>query len=139
MAKIRHLAMFTTDPEKLVKFYEDVFDMKVVLRRDTGAIYMTDGYINLAVLKNKGNQNSGLNHFGFQVDDMAETIQKLEDAGGLVASLAAHNSPYAEQRTIDPDGNTFDLSVHGFLTQEFQEDRGDEQPAPARAKEPADA
>ena len=137
MAKIRHLAMFTTDPEKLVKFYEDVFDMKVVLRRDTGAIYMTDGYINLAVLKNKGNQNSGLNHFGFQVEDMDATIEKLEAAGGLVAPLAAHNPPYAEKRTIDPDGNTFDLSVHGYLTEEFQEERGEKQPA--RAKETADA
>ena len=35
MARIRHLGMKTLNPEKLAKFYEEVFDMKVILRRES--------------------------------------------------------------------------------------------------------
>ena len=36
MAKIRHLAIMTVDPEKLAKFYVDVFDMQIINRSETG-------------------------------------------------------------------------------------------------------
>ena len=29
MAKIKHIAMVTLDPERLAKFYQEVFDMKL--------------------------------------------------------------------------------------------------------------
>ncbi len=58
MAKpqIRHLAIMTVDPEKLAKFYEQVFEMQRIPRAGAGgskAIYMTDGYITLALLHNR--------------------------------------------------------------------------------------
>ena len=53
MARIRHLAIVTEDREKLVKFYTTAFDMKVV--EGVGpAIYLTDGYINLAIIRRTG-------------------------------------------------------------------------------------
>ena len=54
MSKIRHLAIKTKSPERLAKFYEQVFDMKVILTEKSGAIYMSDGYLTLAILKNRG-------------------------------------------------------------------------------------
>src|SRR5919107_1832251 len=73
MAKIRHLAIKTKSPQRLAKFYEQVFDMKVILTEKSGAIYMSDGYLTLAILKNRGDYTpSGINHFGFQVDDIED-------------------------------------------------------------------
>jgi catechol 2,3-dioxygenase-like lactoylglutathione lyase family enzyme len=123
MSKIRHLAIKTKDPKRLAKFYADVFDMKVLLTEESGAIYMSDGYITLAILKNRGDYTpSGINHFGFQVDDMDEIERRLaafeEPLTGRPATRA-----YAERRAMDPDGNLFDVSVHGYDKVEFEADR----------------
>jgi catechol-2,3-dioxygenase len=50
MAKIKHLAIKTRDPNELATFYENTLGLEVVLRRETGAVYMTDGYLSLALL-----------------------------------------------------------------------------------------
>src|SRR5215470_12153832 len=56
MPKIRHLAVICMDPEKLAQFYCDVFEMKVVARstrNGQGNVFLTDGYMNLALLSQK--------------------------------------------------------------------------------------
>lgn len=132
MAKIRHLAIKAQDPERLVRFYENTFDMEVILRRETGAIYMTDGYMNVAVLPLKEGDRAGIDHFGFQVDDLEGIFGKLRQEGIEPPTPGAHNPPYAEVRGYDPEGNGFDLTVHGFDREEYQEER-------TKAKAPADA
>ena len=123
MAKIRHLAIKTKDPQKLSKFYEQVFDMKVILTEKSGAIYMSDGYLTLAILKNRGDYTpSGINHFGFQVDDIEETEKRLQAFDEPLTGRPATRA-YAEYRAMDPDGNLFDVSVHGYDTVETADDR----------------
>ena len=41
---IRHIAIKTADPEKLGKFYADVFDMDIILRSEDGAggVFVSD-------------------------------------------------------------------------------------------------
>ena len=56
MAKLRHIAVHTPDPEKTAEFYKRVFDMAEVGRTDSPiakGIYLSDGTINLAVLRFK--------------------------------------------------------------------------------------
>ena len=132
MAKIRHLAIKAEDPERLVGFYEHTFDMEVILRRETGAIYMTDGYMNVAILPVKEGDRPGIDHFGFQVDDLEDIFGKLKEEGIEPPTPGAHNPPYAEVRGYDPEGNGFDLTVHGFDREEYREER-------AKPKVPADA
>jgi catechol 2,3-dioxygenase-like lactoylglutathione lyase family enzyme len=117
--KIKHLAIMTLDPERLAKFYEETFEMT----RLTGvkgvpgstAVYMTDGYITLALLPNKADgKPSGLNHFGFHVEDQAQIAQKLVKGGVKAPAQRPADRPYAETRATDPDGNNFDISVAGF-------------------------
>lgn len=132
MAKIRHLAIKAQDPERLVRFYENTFDMEVILRRETGAIYMTDGYMNVAILPLKEGDRAGIDHFGFQVDDLEAIFGKLKQEGIEPPTPGAHNPPYAEVRGYDPEGNGFDLTVHGFDREEYQEQR-------AKVTAPADA
>ncbi len=123
MAKIRHLAIKTLDPEKMATFYEEVFGLKVLNRDETGAIYMSDGYLTLALLRNRGDAPSGLNHFGFTIEDTDETSKKLVKAGVAAPTRRPAIRPYAEHRATDPDGNPFDLSVHGFDDEEYRSER----------------
>ena len=73
MAKIRHIAVKVEDQEKTAEFYKQTFGMTEAWRgpvREDGrrAIYLTDGYINMAVLPARGGRE-GIDHFGFQVED----------------------------------------------------------------------
>jgi catechol 2,3-dioxygenase-like lactoylglutathione lyase family enzyme len=123
MAKIRHLAIKTKSPERLAAFYEDVFGMTRIRSEKGGAIYMSDGYLTLALLRNRGEATpSGVNHFGFQVDDIKDIEEKLQKFEEPLTERPG-NRPYAEYRAMDPDGNLFDVSVHGYEEAEFKSDR----------------
>jgi predicted enzyme related to lactoylglutathione lyase len=120
--KIRHLAIITLDPEQLAKFYEQTFEMtRLPAKGASGskAIYMTDGYITLALLENKADgKPTGLNHFGWQVDDQDEITGRLLKSGVKGPAKRPADRPYAETRATDPDGNNFDISVKGFGSEE---------------------
>ncbi len=128
MARLRHFAIVVRDLEKAADFYEQVFDLKRVGREDLemgSGIYLSDGVINLALLKYKGERGSGLanadtfvgaHHFGFQVDDLAEAQRRIEAAGGtfffdLGSDAEKENF---ERKFKDPDGIIFDISKKGW-------------------------
>lgn len=128
MSKIRHLAIKTKDPKRLEKFYTEVFDMKTIHREEGGAIYMSDGYLTLALLRNRGDAApNGINHFGFDVEDGEEIEARLAKYDEPM-TVRPSNRPFAEHRAMDPDGNLFDISVHGYNQVEFREDRKQRQP-----------
>ena len=123
MAKIRHIAIKTKSPAKLAKFYEEVFGLKAIHTDETGAIYLSDGYLTVALLRNRGEATpSGINHFGFQVDNLEDIEQKLQ-AFEEPLNKRPSNRPFAEYRAMDPDGNLFDVSVHGYDHPELEADR----------------
>jgi catechol 2,3-dioxygenase-like lactoylglutathione lyase family enzyme len=123
MARIRHLAIKTKSPERLAAFYEEVFGMKRIRSEKGGAIYMHDGYLTLALLRNRGEATpSGINHFGFQVENIKDIENRLKTFEEPLTQRPA-NRPYAEYRAMDPDGNLFDVSVHGYEEAEFQAER----------------
>lgn len=49
----------------------------------------------------------------------------MENFGADRPGVRPANRPYAETRGADPDGNNFDLSVHGFQTVEYKKERTD--------------
>jgi predicted enzyme related to lactoylglutathione lyase len=128
MARLRHFAVCVGDLEKSANFYEQVFGLKRVGEEviDIGsAIYMSDGVINLALLNfasTKGNDlkspigHVGANHFGFQVDDLTETQNKIEALGGkFFFDLGDTRKGNFERKFKDPDGVVFDISEHGWV------------------------
>ena len=128
MARLRHFAVCVGDLDKSANFYEHVFGLKRVGQEtiDIGsAIYMSDGVINLALLNfssTKGNDlkspvgHVGANHFGFQVDDLAETQKKIEAMGGkFFFDLGDARKGNFERKFKDPDGVVFDISEHGWV------------------------
>jgi len=129
MARLRHFAVCVNDLDKAAKFYESVFDLKRIDREDLdigSAIYMSDGVINLALLKYYGERGSGLgdaksfvgaHHFGFQVDDIAAAQKRIEAAGGTFFFDLGDDPEKAnfERKFKDPDGIIFDISRKGWL------------------------
>jgi catechol 2,3-dioxygenase-like lactoylglutathione lyase family enzyme len=121
--KIRHLAIKSPNPQKLAAFYQDAFDMEVLLS-EGGAVYLTDGYITLALLQSRpAEAPPGLNHFGFAVNDSDAISDKLEEHGLPEPTVRPSNRPYAEMRGMDLDGNLYDISVHGYQDQEYLPER----------------
>jgi catechol 2,3-dioxygenase-like lactoylglutathione lyase family enzyme len=118
--KIRHIAAVTRNPYKLAEFYKKVFDMDIVLSGKTATGYdyamVSDGYLTMALLPHclTAEMAVGINHFGFQIDDQAEIEERLVATGAEAPAQRPSDRPYAEKRACDPDGNQFDLSVHGF-------------------------
>jgi lactoylglutathione lyase len=119
MAKIRHIAIKVEDQEKAATFYKETFGMTEAWRgpvRDDGkrAIYLTDGYINMAVLPARGGRE-GIDHFGFQVEDMDGTLKTAGVAGAQGdATKKPRDGRFAEVGVHDPSGQSVDVSVHGW-------------------------
>jgi predicted enzyme related to lactoylglutathione lyase len=116
--RIRHLAIYTIHTDRLADFYVRVFDMEITRRAGPigqGPVFLSDGYLNLAILPHsaKGETAVGLNHFGFEVESIAEVTERLATAG-VAPPVARPAGRYAEFRATDPCGNMFDLSEHGF-------------------------
>ena len=124
MARIKHVAIKCEDQEKTADFYKQTFGLTEVWRgpvRDDGnrAIYLSDGHINLAILPARGGRE-GIDHFGFQVDDMEQTLRA---AGGAGANGDTEKKPrdgrFAEMGVHDPAGTAVDVSTKGWkLTRE---------------------
>jgi catechol 2,3-dioxygenase-like lactoylglutathione lyase family enzyme len=127
-ARLRHFAVVVGDLEKSARFYEGVFGLKRVGQETldfAAAIYLSDGVINLALLNYFGKRGSGLDdakkyigahHFGFQVDDLAETQKKIEALGGKFFFDLGNDAEKEnfERKFKDPDGVIFDISKKGW-------------------------
>ena len=131
--KIRHLAIFARDPAKMARYYQTVFDMKLVHTYGE-ACFVSDGYLTMAILKHRldGSAPVGLNHFGFVVDSNEEIIRRTADFGLEAPKKRPADRPFAEFRACDPEGNFFDVSQHGYEVVETEHDR-------AKRKEPTTA
>src|SRR5437667_5346240 len=90
MARIKHIALTTQNPDKVAAFYKEAFGWKEIRRSPNGAVFLTDGAINVAILNWKtekdadvganGPNYNGIHHFGVQVDDLGEASDRLDAA-----------------------------------------------------------
>jgi len=94
-SRLRHIAIIVPDPEKAAKFFEHAFGMTRAGTARRG-IYMSDGVVNVALLKSEGEEKPGLYHFGMWVDDLDEAEKKVTEAGGsyLAGRPTSPNSFY---------------------------------------------
>ena len=116
MARIGHIALLTKDTEKLAGFYRTSFGLKEVARSGPNeeAVYLSDGYVNLALLPARG-RREGIYHFGMEVDDLKQALQTALAAGAThgTASLPK-DGRFAETFVVDPVGTRVDLSQQGW-------------------------
>ncbi|HET7006629.1 MAG TPA: VOC family protein [Candidatus Binatia bacterium] len=127
MAKIKHIAIRTNDIEKTAAFYKEAFDLEQVGTGQSG-IYLTDGYLNIAILNMRGvvegeTMKLGVDHVGFQVDDVEATVEKIRALGGKPLNQrnpVSHGDPskpqsYFEIKCIAPDDQVIDVSNAGWV------------------------
>jgi predicted enzyme related to lactoylglutathione lyase len=132
MARIKHIAIRTPDPEKTAAFYKEVFGLEEVGVAGAG-YYLSDGYINLAILKSTDGGAgesprdvpgyAGIDHLGFLVDDVEDTCKKLEAKGArkmmnrvnLVHAPASTAQSYYEIKYRGPDNQVIDVSGSGWV------------------------
>jgi catechol 2,3-dioxygenase-like lactoylglutathione lyase family enzyme len=111
---VRHIALYTPNPQRLADFYCSVLDMREVDRTDRSSIFVSDGYINVALLFQRKEEPLGLNHFGFHVKSNQEMRLRAERAGVRPGAQRPARIPFAEYRVHDPEGNGIDISERGF-------------------------
>jgi catechol 2,3-dioxygenase-like lactoylglutathione lyase family enzyme len=111
---IRHIALYTPDPKRMADFYCSVFDMSEVDKTDRSSIFVSDGYLNLALLYQRKEEPIGLNHFGFHVRSNEEMQARAEKAGVRRGTARPERIPFAEYRVHDPEGNGIDISQKGW-------------------------
>ena len=123
VARLRHIAISVPDVEKAAKFFEEAFGMTRAGPAGLG-VYMTDGIINVALLKWKGEvpgfegkgEHHGLAHFGMWVDDLDEAAEKVKKAGGSYFMGRVDNNPnsFYEVKYKDINGVVFDMTHSGW-------------------------
>ena len=128
MAQLKHIAIRTEDVEKTSAFYREVFGLQQVGVEQSG-VYLTDGNLNIAVLKLRPGAEGerlrlGLDHFGFQVDDVEATAAAIERWGGKSLSSGAVKQAqqnndagaqsYFEVKCLGPDEQVIDISAVGW-------------------------
>ena len=127
-AKLRHVALSVPDPEKAAAFYEKALGMTRVGENDHAgatAIYLTDGVMNVALLRYKTEEAAGgdpdtfgIHHFGFVVDDPGAAGAEIEAAGGnWLMGEAKGSGAFYEIKYRDPDGQIFDINEGGWKTE----------------------
>ena len=122
-ARIRHVAAHTEHYDKVVQFYKTIFGMKQIttgLVDETGTHnpnrgHLSDGVIGLALLTKRPGSQQGLDHFGFELEDVNEAIDRIKrDYPELMFTKALSYVPFAGIRAQDPTGTQFDLSQKGM-------------------------
>ncbi|MFE4545920.1 VOC family protein [Streptomyces sp. NPDC056785] len=115
--RLRHVALVVQDSAAAAAFYRDTLQMEEFHQDPDGSRFLTDGYINLALIQQRldGDVPAGFNHFGFEVPEVSGVADRMTGRGVARPVLRGGDRPFAEYRAIDPEGNWFDLSEHGFL------------------------
>ena len=131
MARIRHIAIATQDPETTAQFYIEGLGLKEVGKVNSPTAegyYLSDGHVNLAILKFKYDdpattegalRYTGLHHLGVEIENMEQARARIEKAGAVhrpypgTEEMAKRGN--VEVKFTGPDGVTIDLSEHGWL------------------------
>ncbi len=96
------------------------------------AISLGDGYVGMTHIPRRDGRTSGLDHFGIEVDDIEDTIARMQRFDPESDALKRPPiRPYAAYSAHDPDTNIFDLSQRniGYQKDVYAENDGAERRA----------
>jgi catechol 2,3-dioxygenase-like lactoylglutathione lyase family enzyme len=123
--RIRHFAIAEQDPWAAAEFYKETFGLEELGESDSKlaeGVYLTDGVINLALLKFKSDEAAqgtgkdfvGLHHVGFWVDDAIGAGETAKDNGATWIMGDPQNPGGYEVKYTDPNGIIFDIAQEGW-------------------------
>jgi catechol 2,3-dioxygenase-like lactoylglutathione lyase family enzyme len=109
-ARLKHIACVGDNYALQGKFYEAAFGMRTAAdTRPERAVTVSDGYVGLNINPRKAGRPGGLDHFGFEVEELEPVLERLRRRGVEVLGRPS-TRPFAGLSTHDPAGNVFDLS-----------------------------
>ena len=130
MARIRHIAITAEDPFVTAELMKQAFGLEEIGRGDSDLareVYLTDGYINLAVVcwkrtpqnPNPYPEGYGLDHFGVQVDNLEAAESRVKEIGATPqpppkVDLSKLGGRIFFEKKYTLAGVKFDLSSHGW-------------------------
>ena len=130
MARIRHIAITAEDPFVTAEAFKKALGLEEIGRGDSELareVYLTDGYINLAIVCWKRTKETpdpypegyGLDHFGVQVDDLDSAEARARGAGATPqppppVDLSKLGGRLFFEKKLQLAGVKFDLSGHGW-------------------------
>ena len=106
--RIRHIALNVQNRDEVAVYYKKIFGLEEKHRGPNGTIYLSDGFVGVALIHNP-NIPWGINHFGFEVED----VQAIETAA-QTTSVSNTFGAVAENWIRDPEGNRVDITEHGW-------------------------
>lgn len=122
-AGLRHLALFITNFEDCLHFYQELLGMTVDWQPDADNIYLTSGVDNLALHRARASFTASgqqrLDHFGFiletpqQVDEWHDFLKSKNVA--IKTIPRTHRDGSRSFYCLDPDGNTVQMIYHPNL------------------------
>ncbi|MGH7826066.1 MAG: VOC family protein [Candidatus Binatia bacterium] len=114
MAELRRLAITAENPARLAEFYRETFELEVIGEED-GAMFLSDGDFNLALMPRRETTTAGLSYLGFQmarVESIRERLAQAENGNRIQIQPAATFDIDHEMQ--DPDGNLIGLCKRAF-------------------------
>ncbi|MDE3075005.1 MAG: VOC family protein [Chloroflexota bacterium] len=114
MAKIRHIAIRSENPEGTASFFREVFGLELIQRREHGPIDLSDGDINLTILPlNLGPSTyevlPGFEHIGFSSEEPEAIHQRLMEHGAKEMNPVALGDVYFESKYRTEEGLIIDV------------------------------
>jgi catechol 2,3-dioxygenase-like lactoylglutathione lyase family enzyme len=122
-AHFGYMAIVSDQPERLADFYARHFQMWELGRSDAGDVSITDGFLNVSLLKRRpgvegASGRPGLSHFGIAVSDIREVEANLEEH---LPSAELQAEPgdlhHGEYRVVGPNGLPVSISTTNFGVQ----------------------
>ena len=117
MAKLRHLAILTHQPDRLADFYTKVFEMEEMYRTKNGSVHLSRRRSESGDSQRQRSKRTGASAgiVSFWISRRRQQrnrkrIQEIYPEG----APKEREATYAEGRGSDPDGNLFDISTVGW-------------------------
>jgi catechol 2,3-dioxygenase-like lactoylglutathione lyase family enzyme len=130
--RIKHIAITAEDPFVTAELFQQAFGLEEIARGDNELareVYLTDGYINLAIVCWKRTAQNpdpypegyGLDHVGFHVEDLAAAEARARAAGAIDqppprVDLSKLDGHIFFEKKLTLAGVKFDLSREGWPT-----------------------
>jgi catechol 2,3-dioxygenase-like lactoylglutathione lyase family enzyme len=114
MGKIRHIAIRCEDTEKTAQWLRDALELQLVQRRNSGAIDLSDGDVNVTLLPlglGTGDRPArpGFEHIGVTVADDEAARQRLLAAGATELNPVGLGDVFYEAKFKSPEGLVVDV------------------------------
>ena len=114
MARIRHIAFLSDNPEEMKRYYVDVFGVKELPRStiDPESVQLSDGEIFINIIKRRESHKrpNGFFHIGFHVDKIDSIRDRLKKGGFSDELTPRPEGVHAQYRVKDPENVVIDIA-----------------------------